>query len=44
MRIDETARFLELGGVWKYQRNLNLTSYHVSFNVLPEIADTKDLN
>ena len=43
MRIDETARFLELGGVWKYQRNFNLISY-LSFNVLPEIADTKGLN
>ena len=43
MRIDETAQFLKLGGVWKYPRNYHLISYHLSFNALPEIADTKDL-
>ena len=44
MTIGETARFLELGGVGKYQRNYHLISYHLSFNVLPEIADAKGLN
>ena len=44
MRIDETVRFLELGGVWKYQRNYHLISYRLSFNVLREIADAKNLH
>ena len=44
MRIDETVRFLELGGVWKYQRNYHLISYRLSFNVLCEIADAKNLH
>ena len=44
MRIDKTVRFLELGGVWKYQRNYHLISYRLSFNVLCEIADAKNLH
>ena len=44
MRINETVRFLELGGVWKYQRNYHLISYRLSFNVLREIADAKNLH
>ena len=44
MRIDKTVRFLELGGVWKYQRNYHLISYRLSFNVLSEIADAKNLH
>ena len=44
MRIDETVQFLELGGVWKYQRNYHLISYRLSFNVLHEIADAKNLH
>ena len=44
MRIDETVRFLELGGVWKHQRNYHLISYRLSLNVLREIADAKNLH
>ena len=44
MRIDVTVRFLELRGVWKYQINYHLISYRLSFNVLSEIADAKNLH